>query len=253
MYQGKRIGCIIPARMGSYRFQDKPFALINGKTMIEHVYKRAALADFIEDVYVATPNVEIKDKVEEFGGNVVMTSVEHKRATERVAEAARILGDDFDIIINLQGDEPLVNPDLLKIAIEPFFEDKSIYCVNLAREISFKDAKDVNDVKIVCDRDDNALYFSREPIPSRFLNKNEYPYLCEICIMPFTKKSLQLYTELTMYPLEERESIDMLRWLENGYKVKIVKTKEKTFSVDVPNDIQKVEMAMKIDKWSSLY
>jgi 3-deoxy-manno-octulosonate cytidylyltransferase (CMP-KDO synthetase) len=253
MYRGKRIGCIIPARMGSYRFQDKPFALINGKTMIEHVYKRAALADFIDAVYVATPNVEIKDKVEEFGGNVVMTSEGHKRATERVAEAALILGNDFDIIINLQGDEPLVNPDLLKLSIDPFFEEENIYCVNLAREISFEEAKDVHDVKIVCDKDDNALYFSREPIPSRFLSKDDLPFLCEICIMPFTKESLQLYTKLTMYPLEERESIDMLRWLENGYKVKIIKTVEQTFSVDVPDDIQKVEMTMKRDKWTSLY
>ena len=253
MLRGKKIICIIPARMGSYRFRDKPFAEICGKPMIEHVYKRASLADFLDGVYVATPNKEIKEKVEFFGGKVIMTSDEHNRASERVAEAALLLGNDADIIVNLQGDEPLVNPEMIKMAVTPLLEDDTIQCVNLVKKVDYNSAKDIHEVKVVCDKDNNALYFSREPIASKFLKESDDNYLIEVCIMPFTKESLQLYTELPMYPLEEKESIDMLRWLENGYKVKIVESPFETYSVDVPSDIEKVERIMKKDHLVSRY
>jgi 3-deoxy-manno-octulosonate cytidylyltransferase (CMP-KDO synthetase) len=221
--------------------------------MIEHVYKRARLADFLDGVYVATPNVEIKERVESFGGEVIMTSDEHRRASERVAEAARLLGNDADIVVNLQGDEPLINPEMIKIAVTPFLEDDRIQCVNLVKRVDYDSAKDIHEVKVVCDKDSNALYFSREPIASKFLKENDDNYLIEVCIMPFTKESLQLYTELPMYPLEEKESIDMLRWLENGYKVKIVESPFETYSVDIPSDIEKVERVMEKDHLISRY
>lgn len=253
MLRGKKIICIIPARLGSYRFRDKPFAGICGRPMIEHVYKRARLADFLDGVYVATPNVEIKERVESFGGEAIMTSDEHRRASERVAEAARLLGNDADIIVNLQGDEPLINPEMIKIAVTPFLEDDTIQCVNLAKRVDYDSAKDIHEVKVVCDKDGNALYFSREAIPSKFLKESDDNYLIEVCVMPFTKESLQLYTELPMYPLEEKESIDMLRWLENGYKVKIVESPFETHSVDIPSDVEKVERVMEKDHLISKY
>jgi len=253
MISNKKIICVIPARMGSYRFMDKPFAQICGKSMIEHVYKRASLAEFLDGVYVATPNPEIRDAVEKFGGVAMMTSDSHKRATERVAETARILGNDADIIINLQGDEPLVNPEMLRLSIEPILQDDAVKCVNLARKADYETARDVHEVKIVCDKVGNALYFSREPIPSKFLKETGENYWIEVCVMPFTKESLQLYTTLPMRELEEKESIDMLRWLENGYSVRIVESPFETCSVDVPSDIGKVEAVMRKDVLKDRY
>ena len=247
MLNGKKIICVIPARLGSYRFRDKPFVEICGKPMIEHVYKRARLAEFLDGVYVATPNPEIKERVEIFGGTAIMTSDDHKRATERVAETARLLGNDADIIINLQGDEPLVNPEMLRLAVTPLLNDDSIKCVNLVRKADFETARDLHEVKVVCGKDGNALYFSREPIPSKFLRERDENYLIEVCVMPFTRDALQMYTKLPVRPLEEKESIDMLRWLENGYNVKIVDSPFETYSVDVPLDIAKVEKVMKND------
>ncbi len=253
MLDGKKIICIIPARMGSYRFPTKPFVDICGKPMIEHVYKRAALTEFLDGVYVATPNEEIKERVEAFGGEVIMTSDSHRRASERVAEAAMILGNDADIVVNLQGDEPLVNPDMIKLAVTPLLEDKTISCVNLARKVDQSYAEDKNEVKVVCNRNSDAMYFSREPIPSKWLGDKKFPVAVEVCIMPFTRESLQLYTELEMTPLEDIESIDMLRWLEHGYKVRIVDSPYETYSVDVPEDVANVERIMAGDSLLSKY
>jgi len=247
MKDGKKIICVIPARLGSYRFRDKPFVNICGKPMIEHVYKRADMTDFLDGTYIATPNHEIKERVEAFGGKVIMTGNQHRRASERVAEAAMILGNDADIIINLQGDEPLVNPEMLRLAVEPLIQDTSIVCVNLAKRVSQEYAEDRNEVKVVCDNDGYAMYFSREPIPSKWLGDKRFDCLVEVCVMPFTKESLQLYTSLEMTPLEEIESIDMLRWLEHGYRVKIIESPFETYSVDVPEDVKNVEKIMKND------
>ncbi len=253
MKDGKKIVCIIPARLGSYRFKDKPFADIYGKPMIEHVYKRAALTDWLDGVYVATPNREIKERVEAFGGRTIMTATTHRRASERVAEAAMILGNDADIVIDLQGDEPLVNPEMIRLAVEPLIKDNSLVCVNLARKAGLSHAEDRNEVKVVCDKGNNAMFFSREPIPSKWLGDKQFSYLIEVCVMPFTKQSLQLYTKLEMTRLEIIESIDMLRWLEHGYKTRIVESPFETYSVDVPEDIKKVERVMKNDKLRSKY
>lgn len=239
------IVCIIPARLGSYRFKDKPLAEICGKPMIEHVYKRAKMSNILSEVYVATPNEKIKTLVESFLGKVIMTSNSVRRASDRVAEAAR--GLDADIIVNLQGDEPLVNPDMLSLAIQPLLDDPSIPCVNLVKKVSFEAAQDRNEVKVVFDNKNFALFFSREPIPSIWLGDKVFPYYIEVCVMPFTKKSLELYTNLPSTPLEIIESIDMLRFLEYGYKVKIVESPYETYSVDVPEDIKKVERVIKND------
>jgi len=253
MKNGKKIICVIPARMGSYRFRDKPFVDICGKPMIEHVVRRAAMSPILDGVYVATPNREIAERVEAFGGKAVMTADTHRRASERVAEAARLLGGDADIIVNLQGDEPLVNPDMIERAVAPLLEDSSIPCVNLARRAGRAEAEDRNAVKVVFDRAWDALYFSREPIPSKWLGDKKFDVWVEVCVMPFTRESLQLYPRLEMTPLENIESIDMLRWLEHGRKVRIVESPYETYSVDVPEDVEKVARVMRSDPLLAQY
>ena len=248
----KRIVCIIPARLGSYRFPTKPFVDICGKSMIEHVYKRAALCKSIDEVYVATPNVEIKDHVEKFGGMVIMTSDDVRRASDRVAQAAKKILK-ADIVINLQGDEPLITPEMIDDALKPIIEDPSIACVSLAKKVDYDAARDIHEVKVVYDNEMNALYFSREPIPSKFMGDKKIDYYIGVCIFPFTYESLMDFTKLKSTPLEIIESIDMMRLIENGKKVKIVLTENETYSIDVPDDVQKVVEVMKNDTLHKLY
>lgn len=250
--KNRKIVCIIPARLGSYRFPTKPFVDICGKSMLEHVYKRAKLCSSINEVYVATPNIEIKSHVEEFGGKVIMTSDDVRRASDRVAQAALKI-EKYDIIINLQGDEPLVTPEMIDNALKPIIDDPSISCVSLAKKVNFEEASDIHEVKVVFDKDMNALYFSREPIPSKFMGDKKIDYYVGVCIFPFTYDSLMNFTKLESTPLEIIESIDMMRLIENGKKVKIVITDNETYSVDVPSDVDKVIKAMKKDKLNKLY
>jgi len=246
-----KIVCIIPARLGSYRFKEKPFASICDITMIEHVYRRAKMSDILSDVFVATPNEEIKTYVESFGGRAIMTSDSVRRASDRVAEATRDM--DVDIIVNLQGDEPLVNPDMISMAVQPLIDDPSLACVNLVKKVDYQAAQDRNEVKVVFDEEKNALFFSREPIPSIWMGDKEFPYYIEVCIMPFTKRSLEIYSKLPSTPLEIIESVDMLRLLEHGHKIKIVESPYETYSVDVPEDIKNVEKVMMNDSLFKKY
>lgn len=248
----KKIICIIPARLGSYRFPTKPFVDICGKSMIEHVYKRAKLCKSIDEVYVATPNIEIQEHVENFGGKAIMTSDDVRRASDRVAQAANIIGD-ADIIINLQGDEPLVTPDMIDKALQPILDDPSIACVSLAKKVGFEEAKDIHEVKVVFDNQMNALYFSREPIPSKFMGDKKIDYYVGVCVFPFTKDSLDRFTNYKSTNLEIIESIDMMRLIENGEKVKIVITEDETYSIDVPSDVEKTILAMEKDELNKLY
>ena len=247
-----RIICIIPARLGSYRFMEKPFADICGKPMIEHVYKRASLCKMLDEVYVATPNQEIYDVVEKFGGKAIMTSDDARRASDRVAEAATKVAE-ADIIVNLQGDEPLVHPELIEMVVQPLLEDPSLSNVNLARKVDYEEAVNIHEVKLVYDLNHNAILFSREPIPSKFMGDKKIPYYVQGGIFPFTRKSLQDYTNLASTPLEIIESIDMLRFIENGRKIRIVETDMETYSVDIPSDVEKVMRVMENDKLKDLY
>ena len=242
----KKIVCIIPARLGSYRFPDKPFVDICGKSMLEHVYKRAKLCGMLSEVYVATPNKEIEDHVNGFGGKVIMTSDDVRRASDRVAQAATMI-EEADIIVNLQGDEPLVFPEMIEAAIQPLIDDPSLSCVNLAKRVSYEEAKNIHEVKVVFDENQEALYFSREPIPSKFMGDKDFPYFIEVCVFPFTNKSLKEFTKLSSTNLEEIESIDMLRFLEHGHRIKIVETDYETYSIDTPEDVEVVRKVMERD------
>ncbi len=241
------IDAIIPARMGSTRYPGKPLCDIQGKTMVEHVYRRTELSEHVDSTYVATPDTEIQEVVESFGGNAIMTG-SHTRPVSRVAEAAK--STDGDIVVVVQGDEPLVYPDMITDAIEPLLENEDVGCVNLAKKIEDESVfRDPNTVKVVVDRDWNALFFSREPIPNlRDVTFEEFDVYKQVCIMPFRREFLFNYLELEETPLVLAESIDMLRLLEHGYDVKIVETERKVHAVDTEADHERVNSMMEKDE-----
>ena len=238
---------VIPARMGSSRFPGKPMALICNKPMIEHVYKRSAMSKTLDDLYVATCDKEIYDAVIAFGGKAIMTGDCHERCTDRIAEAIQNI--DADIIVNIQGDEPLIYPDMIDEALKPLLEDDSIVCSNLMAEIKDDaDFEDPNEVKVVVDQNNFALYFSREAIPSKKKGATGVKGRKQVCVIPFRRDFLIKYTQLPPTPLEVIESVDMLRAMEHGYKVKMVWTDYDTCSVDTLDDLKKVEEIMKTDR-----
>jgi 3-deoxy-manno-octulosonate cytidylyltransferase (CMP-KDO synthetase) len=240
---------LIPARMGSSRFPGKPMAELLGYPMIGHVYKRVALNTMLSLTAVATCDREISDYINSIGGRAVMTSSHHERASDRCAEGLKILeneeGKRFDIVVMVQGDEPMTSPEMISEAIEPMLEDPEIKVVNLIGEIkSIEEFDDPNCIKVVCDLKGNAIYFSREPIPTRS-KKQEIPMLKQVCTIPFRRDFLLDYTNMEPTPLEIAESIDMLRVLENGMKVRMVQTKYQSYAVDTKEDLKKVSELMK--------
>ena len=249
---------IIPARMGSSRFPGKPMKKILGIPMIGHVYKRVKMCKTLKDVYVATCDVEIFDYIKSIGGKPVMTSESHERCTDRCAEAMikieSEVGEKCDLMVLVQGDEPLVNPKMIDDSIAPMLKDKSITITNLVADIDSIEAfENRNEIKVVLDKDNNALYFSREPIPTRSKSKLKVPMKKQICITPFTRDFLLAYNEMKPTPLEVIESIDMMRILENGGKVKMVNTEFVTKAVDTQEDLDLVINMMKKDELYSNY
>ncbi len=252
---------IIPARMASTRFPGKPLAKICGIPMIGHVYFRSKLCKDLDEVYVATCDKEIFDYVISIKGKAIMTSSKHQRASDRAAEAMlkaeKGLGKKVKIAVMIQGDEPMLEPEMITRSIRPILEDKGIQVVNLMATLKSKEEQDdPHEIKVVVDLDDFALYFSREAIPSL----KKYPegpkklrIYKQVCIIPFRRDFLIKFNRLSSTPLEITESIDMLRVLEHGYKVKMVLSDSATYSVDTPIDLKKVERLLKDDKLISGY
>jgi 3-deoxy-manno-octulosonate cytidylyltransferase (CMP-KDO synthetase) len=250
--QGLKIMGIIPARMGSSRFPGKPLAKIRGIPMVEHVLRRSLMSKSLNDVYVATCDLEIKEAVEASEGKVVMTKDTHERASDRVAEAmVKVEGErneKIDIVVMIQGDEPMIFPEMIDDAIEPLLSDQGIMVTNLMAPLKTREEhEDPNEVKVVVDKDDFALYFSREPIPSWKQGAEEVPMYKQVCIIPFRRDFLIKFNELPQTPLEIIESVDMLRVLEQGYKVKMVLSEYETYSVDTLEDLKRVESIMTND------
>jgi len=244
---------IIPARMGSSRFPGKPMKDILGMPMIGHVYKRVKMSKTLSEVYVATCDKEIYDYIESIGGKAVMTSDCHERCSDRCAEAMLKIehntGTKCDIMVMVQGDEPLTFPQMIDEAVEPMIEDKSVLITNLVADLDSLEAfENPNEVKVVMDQQNNALYFSREPIPSRKKGVLDVPMKKQVCVIPFTRDFLLEYNQMEPTPLEIIESVDMMRILENGGKVKMVNTKYITKAVDTDIDIEVVKIMMKDDK-----
>jgi 3-deoxy-manno-octulosonate cytidylyltransferase (CMP-KDO synthetase) len=234
---------IIPARYGSTRFRGKPLAVINGKPMIQRVYERVTKSPFLERVIVATDDKRIYDTVKEFGGEVVFTSPFHKTGTDRVAEVAENINSSY--IINVQGDEPLIDPGIVEEIIQPVINDSSIKMVTLKRLIiNESDINDFNVVKVVTDSNDFALYFSRFPIPYYRSSINKVVYK-HVGIYLYEREFLLKITKMKPTPLEEAEKLEQLRILENGYKIKVVNTDYDPISVDTEEDIKKVEYIMR--------
>jgi 3-deoxy-manno-octulosonate cytidylyltransferase (CMP-KDO synthetase) len=238
---------VIPARMGSSRFPGKPLALLKGRPMIEHVYRRSRMCQTLNEVYVATCDEEIAVATRRFGGHVVMTSSAHERASDRVAEVATKF--PADIVIVIQGDEPMIRPEMIETTLEPFRKEDGVVCVNGAAPIRTKEEfEDPNTIKVVMDRNGNALYFSRAPIPchSRTAFGHSVVYK-QVCIIPFRYEFLLRYTALPPTPLEQTESVDMLRILEHGYNVRLAVTDCLTQSVDTVEDLARVESLLAAD------
>lgn len=246
---------IIPARMGSSRFPGKPLAPILGCPMIEHVYRRTKLCQAIDDVLVATCDLEIFEFVEAFGGKAIMTSPAHERASDRVAEAAAGLA--ADVIVMVQGDEPMTYPEMIEESLASFLggDEEKVACVNLTTRImSQKEFEDPNTIKVVMDRDGYALYMSREPIPTLHLQDfDQVQAFKQVCIIPFTAAALQEFIQLDPTPLEVAESIDMMRFIEHGHRVKMIETSFSTHAVDTPDDLKRVEELLRHDPLTAKY
>lgn len=238
-----KVIAIIPARMGSSRFYGKPMAQLHGIPMIGHCYHRTNMCTDLLDTYVATCDKEIFDYIHSIGGKAVMTSNEHERATDRSAEAMikieEELGEKVDIVVMVQGDEPLVTPSMISDSLVPFQTDSSVNVVNLMGEIDTVSAfEDPNEVKVVVNRNNDAIYFSREPIPSRKKGILHVPMFKQVCIIPFKRDFLIEFNNTPETDLEQIESVDMMRIIENGGSVRMVKTLEKSCSVDTEFDLK---------------
>lgn len=238
---------IIPARYASTRFPAKPLAMLGGKTVIQRVYEQ--VAGVLDDAYVATDNVRIEAAVKSFGGKVVMTSVDHKSGTDRCYEACTKIGGDFDVVVNIQGDEPFIQPSQLQ-AVKSCFDDSSTQIATLVKPFSGNDdfavLENVNSPKVVVNKNMNALYFSRSIIPyQRNVDKNDWlknhTYYKHIGLYAYRTEVLKEITSLPQSSLELAESLEQLRWLENGYTIKVGISEVETIGIDTPQDLEKAE------------
>lgn len=246
-----KILALIPARMGSSRFPGKPLTPILGKPMIGHVYERVAKSPLLDLTAVATCDQEIYDYIMSIGGVAVMTGSQHERASDRCAEALVKLEEAnntrYDIVVMVQGDEPMTHPDMIAEAVQPLLNDVEVQVVNLLGQITdTAEFEDRNCIKVVCDLKFNALYFSREPIPTR-CKVDEIPMGKQVCIISFRRDFLLEYTRMTPTPLEVAESVDMMRILEHGLKVRMAPTRYQSFSVDTEIDRIRVEAYMNLN------
>ena len=249
---------IIPARLASSRLPNKPMADILGMPMIGHVYFRSKMSEIFDEVYVATCDKEIYDYISKIGGKAVMTADTHERASDRTAEALLKVenesGNKVDIVVMIQGDEPMITPEMVSASVQPLLEDDSLNITNLMEAMQTQEEhEDPAEVKVVVDKQSNALYFSREPIPSRKKGASSIPMLKQVCIIPFRRDFLLEYNSMKQTPLEIIESVDMNRLLENGIPIRMVMRSEETFSVDTMADLNNVNNRMKKDRLLKKY
>lgn len=234
---------IIPARFGSSRFPGKPLIDLKGKSMIQRVYEGAIKSDLIQDLIVATDDERIYNEVIRFGGKVVMTSNAHLTGTDRCAEVVNQI-ENAEVVINIQGDEPLVDYRQLNQLIEVFQTDEVKIATLASRKISLEDLQNPNRIKVVLDNNNKAIYFSRSAVPNAVNLKEDaltfYPYLRHIGLYGFRTDVIKEITQLKPTLLEQTESLEQLRWLYYGYPIHIVETAIETPNIDSPDDIRKV-------------
>lgn len=239
---------VIPARYSSTRFPGKPLAEISGKPMIQWVYERTSKV--FEHVYVATDDDRIQKAVIAFGGRVVMTSTNHQSGTDRCAEALDIIEKsnniNFDIVVNIQGDEPFIQPEQLN-KVAHCFTEPTVQLATLVKQFSKnEDIFNPNSPKVILNKKDEAIYFSRSVIPFvRSKDKSEWqanqPFYKHIGLYAYRSDILREITKLSQSTLEIAESLEQLRWIENGYRIKVEKTDMETLSVDTPEDLERVK------------
>jgi 3-deoxy-manno-octulosonate cytidylyltransferase (CMP-KDO synthetase) len=237
---------VIPARYASTRLPGKPLVRLAGKTMIERVWERVRRATSISGVIVATDDERIRSEVAAFGGEALMTRADHRSGTERVAEVAAARSD-ADIVVNVQGDEPLIEPAAIDAAVEAMGADAEVGVATLAVPIANPaDIMDANVVKVVLDFDGNALYFSRAPIP--WVRDRGGPvharHLKHLGLYAFRREALLEFATFPQGDLERIEQLEQLRWLENGYRIRVVETEYDSVSVDMPEDVTRVEQLL---------
>ena len=238
---------IIPARYSSSRFPGKPLAILGGKPVIEHVYRQ--VSSVMEDVFVATDDQRIYDAVEAFGGKAIMTRSDHKSGTDRICEALEKVGGSFDVVINIQGDEPFIQKSQLETVMQ-CFDDPRTQIATLGKPFESMEAvENPNSPKIVLDNDCYALYFSRSVIPFVRGKEHEewlshFPYLKHIGLYAYRTEVLRKISKLPQSTLELAESLEQLRWLQNGYKIKVGLTDVETIGIDTPEDLQRAEEKM---------
>lgn len=242
-----RVAAIIPARYSSTRLPAKPLQKLGRKSIIERVYE--AVHAVVEHVVVATDDIRIAEEVEHFGGRAIMTSTEHRSGTDRCAEALEKMGGDYDIVVNVQGDEPFIRREHIK-ALLACFDDPATEIATLANPITEEDGIEAllnpNNVKVVTDRKGRALYFSRSAIPyKRDVDSAEWlkhhTYLKHLGIYAFRPDVLRAITKLETTPLEQTEKLEQLRWLENGYHISVAETPFATIGIDTPEDLARAE------------
>ncbi len=242
---------IIPARYASTRFPGKPLALLGGKPVIQHVYEK--VASCLSAAYVATDDERIYNAVLAFGGKAVMTRSDHKSGTDRIEEAMEKIGGEWDVVINIQGDEPFVDPSQLRTVCQ-CFDDPTTQIATLGKPFSNMEAvENPNSPKIVIDNMGFAMYFSRSVIP--FVRNEEraswlshFPFLKHLGIYAYRTEVLRQITRLPQSSLEIAESLEQLRWLQNGYKIKVGTTDVETIGIDTPEDLKRAEEYLKVKR-----
>lgn len=243
----------IPARMGSSRFPGKPLAKILGMPMVEHAYRRSLLAESVDRVFIATCDDEIYDAAKSMGAEVYMTRKDIERPGLRVASACEQLDlADDDIVVVVQGDEPLVHPGMIDLAVKPLLAEPALQLGTLVAEASEAEWRDPNEVKVVTDLRDNVLFMSRSPLPS-----NEWgrigPRLKQVAVMPFRKKFLLGFQSMASTPHELAEQVELMRAVEHGIQVRAVKSPYRNISVDTEPDRKEAEAAMAKDEFFPRY
>lgn len=232
--------CIIPSRFASTRLPGKPLADIAGKPMIQRVYEQAKKATKLENVVVAVDNPKVYDTVVTFGGHAVMTREDHANGTDRLAEAVEHF-PDADVIVNVQGDEPLISPDVIDALCQVFEDEPDLQMATVAAPLQEDEYDDPAAVKVVMNKNDEAMYFSRSliPYPRHPFHDGIRPYK-HIGIYAYNRAFLLEYAKMAQTPAEEVESLEQLRVLENGYKIKVVKTDHHFIGVDTPEDLEHI-------------
>ncbi|XP_058747370.1 3-deoxy-manno-octulosonate cytidylyltransferase, mitochondrial-like [Vicia villosa] len=242
-----RVVGIIPARFASSRFSGKPLVQILGKPMIQRTWERAKLAASLDHVVVATDDDKIADCCRNFGADVIMTSESCRNGTERCSEALQKLGKKYDIVVNIQGDEPLIEPEIIDGVVKALQAAPDAVFSTAVTALKPEDALDPNRVKCVVSHRGYAIYFSRGLIPFNKSGKvnHEFPYFLHLGIQSYDTKFLKIYSDLAPTPLQLEEDLEQLKVLENGYKMKVIKVDHEAHGVDTPEDVGKIEALMR--------